>query len=46
MGDPAKPQQCAGGQGVSDARNLMQVHTFCGLVGHYHRFIKGFTNIA
>ena len=24
----------------------MQVHVFCGLVGHYQRFIKGFTNIA
>ena len=24
----------------------MQVCTFCGLVGHYCRFIKGFTNIA
>ena len=24
----------------------MQVHMFCGLVGHYRRFIKGFTNIA
>ena len=23
-----------------------QVHTFCGLVGHYRRFIKGFSNIA
>ena len=23
-----------------------QVHTFCGLVRHYRRFIKGFTNIA
>ena len=23
-----------------------QVHTFCGLVGHYRRFIKGFANIA
>ena len=23
-----------------------QVHTFCRLVGHYWRFIKGFTNIA
>ena len=23
-----------------------QVHMFCGLVGHYWRFIKGFTNIA
>ena len=23
-----------------------QVHVFCGLVGHYCRFIKGFTNIA
>ena len=23
-----------------------QVHTFCGLVGHYQHFIKGFTNIA
>ena len=22
-----------------------QVHTFCGLVGHYRRFIKGFVNI-
>ena len=24
----------------------MQVCTFCGLAGHYQRFIKGFTNIA
>ena len=24
----------------------MQVHAFCRLVGHYQRFIKGFTNIA
>ena len=24
----------------------MQVRVFCGLVGHYRRFIKGFTNIA
>ena len=24
----------------------MQVHAFCGLAGHYRRFIKGFTNIA
>ena len=24
----------------------MQVHVFCGLVGHYRRFIKGFANIA
>ena len=24
----------------------MQVHTFCGLAGHYRRFIKGFANIA
>ena len=24
----------------------MQVRTFCGLAGHYRRFIKGFTNIA
>ena len=23
-----------------------QVHAFCRLVGHYQRFIKGFTNIA
>ena len=23
-----------------------QVRAFCGLVGHYRRFIKGFTNIA
>ena len=23
-----------------------QVHTFCGLVGHYRRFIKGFTNLV
>ena len=26
--------------------NYMQVHTFCGLVGHYRKFIKGFTNIV
>ena len=24
----------------------MQVHMFCGLAGHYWRFIKGFANIA
>ena len=24
----------------------MQVRAFCGLVGHYQRFIKGFANIA
>ena len=24
----------------------MQVHAFCGLAGHYRRFIKGFANIA
>ena len=24
----------------------MQVHTFCGLAGHYRRFIKGFANIV
>ena len=24
----------------------MQVHTFCGLAGHYGRFIKGFANIV
>ena len=24
----------------------MQVHAFCRLAGHYHRFIKGFINIA
>ena len=24
----------------------MQVCAFCGLAGHYQRFIKGFTNIA
>ena len=24
----------------------MQVHTFCGLVGHYRRFIKGFSNLV
>ena len=24
----------------------MQVHVFCGLVGHYRRFIKGFANIV
>ena len=24
----------------------MQVRTFCGLVGHYRRFIKGFTNLV
>ena len=25
---------------------FMQVHAFCGLVGHYRRFIMGFANIA
>ena len=25
---------------------FMQVHTFCGLIGHYWCFIKGFANIA
>ena len=24
----------------------MEVHTFCGLAGHYQRIIKGFANIA
>ena len=24
----------------------MQVHVFCGLAGHYWRFIKGFANIT
>ena len=24
----------------------MQVHAFCGLAGHYRRFIKGFANIV
>ena len=27
-------------------KTYMQVHTFCGLAGHYSRFIKGFANIA
>ena len=27
-------------------KTYMQVHAFCGLVGHYRRFIKGFTNLA
>ena len=27
-------------------KTYTQVHTFCGLVGHYRRFIKGFTNIV
>ena len=27
-------------------KTYMQVHTFCRLVGHYRRFIKGFANIA
>ena len=27
-------------------KTYTQVHTFCGLVGHYRRFIKGFANIA
>ena len=27
-------------------KTYMQVHVFCGLVGHYRRFIKGFANIA
>ena len=24
----------------------MQVHAFCGLAGHYRRFIKGFANVV
>ena len=28
------------------AETYTQVHAFCGLAGHYMRFIKGFTNIA
>ena len=27
-------------------KTYTQVHPFCGLVGHYRRFIKGFANIA
>ena len=27
-------------------KTYIQVHTFCGLVGHYRKFIKRFTNIA
>ena len=27
-------------------KTYMQVHMFCGLAGHYRRFIKGFANIA
>ena len=27
-------------------KTYTQVHTFCGLVGHYRRFIKGFANIT
>ena len=27
-------------------KTYMQVRTFCGLAGHYRRFIKGFANIA
>ena len=27
-------------------KTYTQVHAFCGLVGHYQRFIKGFTNLA
>ena len=27
-------------------KTYMQVHAFCGLVGHYRRFIKGFANIV
>ena len=27
-------------------KTYMQVHAFCGLAGHYWRFIKGFANIA
>ena len=27
-------------------KNYTQVRTFCGLVGHYRRFIKGFANLA
>ena len=28
------------------SKTYTQVHAFCGLVGHYRRFIKGFANIA
>ena len=27
-------------------KTYTQVHTFCGLAGHYRKFIKGFANIA
>ena len=27
-------------------KTYTQVHTFCGLAGHYRRFIKGFANLA
>ena len=40
---------CGNVQAVEEFKmpeTYMQVHVFCGLVGHYQRFIKGFTNIA
>ena len=38
MCEPWRNSQCL--------RTYTQVHTFCGLAGHYRRFIKGFANIA
>ena len=45
-GDTAEPQQCVAVEEFPMPETYMQVCTFCGLVGHYSRFIKGFTNIA
>ena len=32
--------------GIPDAQDLHAGHMFCGLVGYYRRFIKGFANIV
>ena len=39
-------RECAGHAGVPNAKTYTQVCTFCRLVGHYRRFIKGFANIV
>ena len=35
-----------GRAGIPMPETYTQVHVFCGLVGHYRRFIKGFANIV
>ena len=43
---PTQPGECVGCAGIPNAETYTQVHAFCGLAGHYRRFIKGFANIA